>query len=387
MKIVGVIPAKGKSTRTQNKNRQEVLGVPLFLWAANNLNRVIDKEDIFIDSDSAEILNLAENLGFGIIKRPESLATNNTNGNELLQWEAKNIDADIYIQHLPPMIFLKKETIHKGLNKIINEGYHSVFAVQKEQLYLWSDNGPCYDLRNLPNSFNLPFTIVETMGLYMTTKEHLHKTGLRINESSAMIEIDKYESIDIDYPKDLEFARVVAKGLGDCSEYTSGITSIYKSYKGKNIKLLVIDVDGVMTDGGMYYNQHGDEIKKFNTKDGLIIKKLVECGKIEIAFLSSGLDNGLIKHRASMLGVKRFYIGAENKKDILNLWMEEMHLHSDNVAYIGDDVNDLEAMKICGLKACPSDANQEIKNIVDIILDNNGGSACVREFVDKLMLK
>ena len=106
MKIVGFIPAKGSSTRTPAKNMQKVLGVPLFLWAANNLNKVLDKQDIYIDSDSEEILAIAKKHGFNTIKRPIELATNATDGNQLLQWQAKNVDADIYIQHLPPMIFL-----------------------------------------------------------------------------------------------------------------------------------------------------------------------------------------------------------------------------------------------------------------------------------------
>ena len=118
MKIVGIIPAKGSSSRTINKNRQKVLNVPLFLWAANNLNRVLDRSDIYIDSDSKEILSLAKYYGFSIIERPSNLATNATNGNELLQWEASNVKADLYIQHLPPMIFLKKDTLKKGMDKV-----------------------------------------------------------------------------------------------------------------------------------------------------------------------------------------------------------------------------------------------------------------------------
>lgn len=384
MKIVAFIPAKGSSSRIESKNRQKIFGVPLFLWAANNLNRVLDKQDIYIDSECDEILNTAKTFGFNTIKRPKKLASNQTNGNELLLWQASNVKADIYIQHLPPMIFLKKETIEKGLDAILKNGFKSAFGARKEHLYLWNNESPKYDLRNLPNSFTLPETIIEGMGFYISTKEHLDKTGLRIDEQAFMIELDKYEAIDIDYPQDLEFARIVAKGLGFNSLYTNGIEKIRKKRK---IKLLVLDVDGVMSDGGMYYTSDGKEIKKFNTKDGLAIKNLIENSKIEVAFLSSGMDDKIISHRASMLGVKRVYVGSEKKELILSKWIKELNLEAKDIAYVGDDINDLNAMKLCGLKACPSDASDEIKNIADVLLSKKGGEACVREFVDEFLYK
>lgn len=169
-----------------------------------------------------------------------------------------------------------------------------------------------------------------------------------------------------------------------------GLNPTYSFKKLRNkyeIKLLVLDVDGVMSDGGMYYTSEGKEIKKFNTKDGLAIKSLIENSKIEVAFLSSGMDDKIISHRASMLGVKRFYVGGEKKEFILKKWIKELDLEAKDVAYIGDDVNDLDAMKLCGLKACPSDASKEIKDIADVILDKKGGEACVREFIDEFLDK
>lgn len=378
MKIVGVIPAKGSSSRTVNKNRQNVLNVPLFLWAANNLNRILDRSDIYIDSDSKEILSLAKYYGFSIIERPSNLATNATNGNELLQWEASNIKADLYIQHLPPMIFLKKDTLQKGIDKVTKEGYHSAFGARKEQIYLWNDEGPLYDLVNLPNSFTLRETIIEGMGLYFTTRDFLDKSGLRVNHESALIELDKYEAIDIDYPEDLEFARCVAKGLGAHSNYTNAIE---KFYPRKNIKLLILDVDGVMTDGGMYYSDK-DQYKKFNTKDGLAIKKITSSSNIKVAFLSSGNNLRIIQERAKTLNVDMIYVGFENKEVILQKWINDLKITYDEVAYIGDDINDYNAMKLCGLKACPQDAVEKIKDISDIVLKNIGGRGCVREFID-----
>lgn len=382
MKIVGVIPAKSTSTRTPNKNTQEILCIPLFLWAANNLNRVLNKNDIYIDSDCDKILNMARKYGFNTIKRPKELASNATGGNELLLWQASQVDADIYVQHLPTMAFLKESTLMKAINKVEQEGFDSSFAVINDQLYTWDSDGNCeYDLKNIPNSYNLPTITIETMGLYVTTKKSLKETSLRIGKKYAMIPVDKIESIDINYPEELELIRTLAKGLSINSEYLKGIDRLYKN---DDIKFIVLDVDGVMTDGGMYYSENGDEFKKFNTKDGMGIKNAVKSG-YKIGFLSSGINKKLIKSRAKLLGVEYIYVGSRSKIELLQEWINELGIKFENVAYIGDDINDKEVIKKVGLSASPNDAINEIQEIVDYRLSKSGGDSCVREFIDKFL--
>ncbi len=151
------------------------------------------------------------------------------------------------------------------------------------------------------------------------------------------------------------------------------------------IKLLVLDVDGVLTDGGMYYSNSGDEFKKFNTKDGMGIKLAIEKG-IKVGFLSNGKNDVLINNRAKLLGVEYVYVGSENKLVILNQWMKELNLSYENIAYVGDDVNDLEIMKVVHFSACPDDAVEQVKEIAKYMLDNKGGEGCVREFIDGYVL-
>lgn len=381
MRVAGVIPAKASSSRVKSKNLQELLGVPLFLWAANNLSRVLDRADIYVDSDGDEIIDLARKHGFQTIRRPDSLATNATNGNEFMLWEAENIDADILVQHLPPMAFLKKSTLEKAI-EFVQQGYDSAFAARKEAFYLWNDDGPAYDLHNLPNSFTLPKLTIEGMGLYVVRRKALLDNRLRISGKYAIVETDNYESIDIDYPEDLDFVRTIANGLPRDSPYICGISQYAKT---TDIRLVILDVDGVMTDGGMYYTDSGEEFKKFSTRDGIAIKRLLRHG-IEVAFLSSGVHDTLIQKRAKTLGVERIYVGAEEKHTILSKWIAELNLEPHHIAYLGDDINDLSAMKLAGLTACPSDAVDIIKRNVTTVLDSRGGQACVREFVNRFLV-
>jgi len=149
------------------------------------------------------------------------------------------------------------------------------------------------------------------------------------------------------------------------------------------IKFLVLDVDGTLTDGGIYISESGDEMKKFNTKDGRGIIELMKTG-VHVGFISAAVSSKIIEHRATMLKIKYFYAGEGDKVDVLDQWLDEMDLTYDEVAFIGDDINDAKIMSLVGLSAAPSDALGEVKNIANIILERKGGQGCVREFIDRV---
>jgi 3-deoxy-D-manno-octulosonate 8-phosphate phosphatase (KDO 8-P phosphatase) len=148
-----------------------------------------------------------------------------------------------------------------------------------------------------------------------------------------------------------------------------------------DFKFLVLDIDGVMTDGGIIYTENGDEIKKFNAKDGLAVIRLTGAGT-HVGFLSSGFSKKMIEKRAQVLGVQHVYVGTWKKLEVLEKWCRELNIGLENVAYIGDDSNDLSIIEKVGLSACPADATAAVKNKVNIILSAKGGKTCVREFVD-----
>ena len=154
----------------------------------------------------------------------------------------------------------------------------------------------------------------------------------------------------------------------------------------KKIKLLVLDVDGTMTDGGVYITEKGEQFKKFNARDGMGIK-LAERAGITVGIISHSLVTEMVTSRANTLGMKYFYIGQEPKLGILKNWLEELELTLDEVAYIGDDINDLEIMQAVGISVCPADAVGHIQRIADIKLSRKGGEGAVREFIDEYLLK
>ena len=150
------------------------------------------------------------------------------------------------------------------------------------------------------------------------------------------------------------------------------------------IKCIITDVDGVLTDGGIYTGVDGISFKKFNVKDGAAVKILNDLG-IYTVILSSESDptnSKILESRSKKIGVDDCFYSIDDKKFFLNNFLNERNLKTENIAYIGDDINDLEAISIAGIKACPNDAVDEIKNIADIILSKNGGEGCFREFAE-----
>jgi len=156
--------------------------------------------------------------------------------------------------------------------------------------------------------------------------------------------------------------------------------------KLKAIKLIILDVDGVMTDGGMYYSESGDQMKKYNTKDGMAVMKAQELG-FRFGIISSAFVGEMVKSRAATLKIPHVYVGREEKLVILKQWCEELGISLREVAMIGDDINDLAVMKEIGLRVCPADAVQPVKLCSDIVLKKNGGHGVVREFVDDYLLE
>lgn len=154
----------------------------------------------------------------------------------------------------------------------------------------------------------------------------------------------------------------------------------------QEIKLLVLDVDGTMTDGGVYIMEDGRQFKKFNARDGMGIKLAMKQG-VEVGIISHSLVSEMVTSRANTLGMKYYYVGQRAKEEVLEEWMTALGLTYSDVAFIGDDVNDLGIMKKVGFKACPADAMNPIKSIADVILHNKGGEGAVREFIDRFILK
>ena len=149
------------------------------------------------------------------------------------------------------------------------------------------------------------------------------------------------------------------------------------------IKLIVLDVDGCLTDGTIVYNSDGSEIKVFNVKDGLGIATWIRMGH-HVAIIT-GRESKVVKRRADELGIKLLYQGIKDKESLLKKIIAEHGIASEEVAAIGDDLNDFNMLKFVARSYTPANGVKDIKDIVTTVLSKNGGDGAVREMIDDII--
>lgn len=214
MKVVAFLPAKGTSERIESKNLKLLNGKPLFLYTLEKLCDCEFIDEVYLDSESDEILNYAPYLNYIPLKRDPALANNKTDGHQMFYNEVRQVEADIYVQILGTSPFISQETIKKGIDVLKeHEEYDSVVLMKKEKEYLWEDGQPKYDKFHIPNSNTLPDTIIESMGLYIVRNECAHRTKMRYGDNTYMLTADAVETIDVNYPDEFELAEYIMRGM------------------------------------------------------------------------------------------------------------------------------------------------------------------------------
>ncbi|OEK05236.1 KdsC family phosphatase [Roseivirga misakiensis] len=153
--------------------------------------------------------------------------------------------------------------------------------------------------------------------------------------------------------------------------------------KLKGIKAVVFDVDGVLTDGKITYDNKGMEFKSFNVKDGQIIKHLRKNNIL--TGVITGRDSRVVRNRCEELKIDFHHHGIEDKFNVFFKEMSRRNIAADQVAYIGDDINDLPVLRIVGLSATPADGHYKVKEEVDLVLSSEGGKGAVRELADLIL--
>lgn len=215
MKVVAFVPAKGSSSRIPSKNVQLLDGKPLFLHTIEKLLRADFIDEVYLDTESSEVAELAEETGCRILMRDPELASNKTDGHDLFYNEVRQINAEIYVQVLCTSPFISLETVHQAI-KVVTDAkseYDSAVLIRRDKQYIWDEKGPCYPIDRIPNSVDLPDTLIETMGLYVVSGEAANRTRKRIGDRPALIDASPIEAIDVNWPQDFELANLIAAGL------------------------------------------------------------------------------------------------------------------------------------------------------------------------------
>ncbi|MEQ8736681.1 MAG: hypothetical protein RIC29_17295 [Rhodospirillaceae bacterium] len=213
MRIVAFVPAKGQSDRIANKNTVILDGEHLFKRKLRQLLECDLIDEVYLDTESRDLIDLASDLDVKVLTRDPNLASNSTDGHALFANECAQVDADIYIQSLCTSPFITKDTISRALKALLeDENSDSLVAVQKKKQYQWVDGRPQYGDGKIPNSVDLPESVIESMGLYMVRRDGASPPKQRFGKSPLLFDLTEEEAVDLNWPDDLAFAERICAG-------------------------------------------------------------------------------------------------------------------------------------------------------------------------------
>lgn len=160
--------------------------------------------------------------------------------------------------------------------------------------------------------------------------------------------------------------------------------NLHLKEKAEKIKVILTDVDGVLTDTGIYYGPQGEALKRYSVRDGMGVERLRKYAGIETIIIT-GENSATVKSRAEKLKMQEFYLGVKKKEEVLEIIKQKNGFVRDEIAYIGDDSNDYEVIKMCGFTAAPNDGMNFIKEIVDYVCETKAGYGAFREFAELIL--
>ena len=373
---VALVPLRGGSKSIPKKNIKLIAGQPLCAWVlrAAIASGIFSK--VVISTNSNEIADVVNKLQLGVevIERPDHLATDTASTESVMLHAVENLDFYVLttIQATSPLVLPDDFTL--AYKKMCEENLDSIVTGVRTKRFFWEDNGKPlnYDPQKRPRRQDFQGVIMENGAFYMTKRSILKKYKCRLGGKIGVCEMGADSAVEIDEPEDW------------CKVEKLLIKRKWKTdFRLQNIKLLVVDVDGTLTDGGMYYSSEGEALKKFNTRDAKGLE-LVRKKGIEVALMTSE-NSEIVAARARKLGINHCYLGITNKKTLLGEITKEMGMTLLNVGYIGDDLNDLECMKAVGFSAAPCDGESEILDVADYISAKTGGKGAVREICNLIL--
>ena len=378
MSILAFIPARGGSKSIPLKNIKMFCGKPLIYWNLLSLQKSsVDK--IIVATDSNQIKNTVLSFSFSkveVYNRNYENATDDASSESvMLEYiESANIlDSDTFILVQATSPFTQTNNFDEALE--LFESFDSVVSCSITKRFFWNENGIAlnYDINKRKKRQDFKGTLIENGAIYINSVKNIKENRNRISGKIGIYRMPEYTSIELD--EELDW--ITAENI--MNKYI-----INEKLSFNNIKVILSDVDGVLTDGGMYYSENGNEIKKFCVYDGMAFRLLQQSG-YKVGIITTE-DMNLNRRRAKKLNLDYDFHGANDKLMIIQNFCKKEGFKISQVAYIGDDINCYELLSKVGIAACPKNAVDKIKNIPKIFhLSKCGGEGVLREFAELIL--
>ena len=378
---VAYIPVRGGSKSIPKKNIKLFCGMPLVYWTIKACVECERIDVVYIATDCEIIKNTVNSFGFDkvtIVGRSEE-SSSDTASTEcaMLEFAAEyEFDNIVLVQATSPL--LSAEYLYSGFDRFFQEDIDSVLSVVTQKRFIWelkSDNtarATNYDYYNRPRRQEFAGYYVENGAFYITTRSRLLKSKCRISGKIGIVEMPEATYFEIDEPSDWEIMEALMR-----KEINKNIK------KPSKIKMFLTDCDGTLTDGGMYYSENGEQLKRFNAHDGQGFAFLKDHGII--TGIITGESSKFAMERAKKLKLDECLLGVQNKVKAIKELCNNYAIDISQVAYVGDDFNDIEAIMSVGFGACVADGNTQARSAAKYVCRNNGGKGAVREVIDIIL--
>ncbi|WP_026474922.1 acylneuraminate cytidylyltransferase [Alkaliflexus imshenetskii] len=385
MAVVAFIPVRGGSKSIPGKNIREFCGKPLVYWLAEALSGSDYVDKVVVATDSKEIESVVANLNLSKVevyqRKPENATDTASTESVMLEYlQAYPLDEnDLFVLAQATTPFTQTRHIDDAFRLLNQTGFDSLLTCVRQKRFFWNPDGTPvnYNYKSRPRRQDFDGQLMENGAFYINRAGNILRDKNRLSGRIAIYEMPEYSAIEIDDPDDWQLAENL---------FRKHVQKKSPEKKLPHIRLFISDVDGVLTDAGMYYSENGDELKKFNTRDGMGFNLLSEQG-IKTAIITSE-NTKLVERRAAKLKIDFLRQGHRHggKLQAAIEICNELGVSMDETAYIGDDINCFELLSHVGVAACPADATEKIKNIEGIrILTKKGGEGVVREFIELIL--
>lgn len=379
---IAFIPVRGGSKSIPLKNIKAFCGKPLVYWTILSLQNSVNIDRIFVATDCNKIKEIVNNFNFTKVevydRDPKNAEDTSSTESVMLEFIYKNNfrEEDLFFLVQATSPFTQTEDFDEALKLFKKNKADSLLTCVRTKRFFWDgDANPInYDFKNRPRRQDFYGLFMENGAFYINSIGNIKRYKNRLSGKVSIYEMKEFTAIEIDEEDDWIIAeRMMYKYI--LSKRTKPI-----------IKLFLSDVDGTLTDAGMYYGENGNELKKFNTRDGKGFELLRRAG-IKTGIITSE-NTKIVENRAKKLKVDFLRQGIEHngKLEVVKKICQNENILLSEVAYIGDDINCKELLQSVGLAACPLDAVQEVKDILNIItLSKKGGDGAVREFAEHVL--
>ena len=401
MKAIAVIPARYASTRLPGKPLLDICGKPLIQHVWETVSRARGLDEVVVATDDARIAHADQAYGGKVCMTSQDCRS----GSDRVREVAASLAADVYVNVQGDEPLLEASAIER-LRDVFTEDASVQVAtlcsrISEEQARSPHQVKVIRDHAGNALYFSrAPLPFVRDSG---ESTEFLGHVGIYAYRADALRGFASLPFSPLEQAEKLEQLRFLQAGIPvrvlevppmgagvDTPEDLERVCAVVRKRrhevalkKLKHIRLIITDVDGVLTDGGLYYGPDGESLKRFHARDGLGVRLLQQAG-IQVAVLS-GRDCPALRRRLTDLGITEAVLGQVDKWAVLSGIIERCGVSAEEVAFIGDDIPDMEVFGLCGVSVTVGDAPDYVRAKADLVLECQGGQGAFRELVDVIL--